>query len=246
MMLRRVSFVVLAHFVVAFGCSDRASSPAAAPPSDAPAQDDAGESREPEDAGVSRDARDADASTLPHENDAGSTCATVFGSAITPVFGRLDGVVRRVTAPGDHSCHQDDNHVLVQIDAKGATYTVWIDVESTVASNDPSVSIATTSAALVGPAWASGWHPTPAAVDYAATLGVHSGAFQSQSISALAAQIAAAAQPGAHVSAYVSGFATHDGGHKVHRNGHDDDGALVIIGSGIPSWLLFRFADQTF
>ena len=154
-----------------------------------------------------------------------------------------------MTVPGDHSCLQDNNHVLVQIDAAGATYTVWIDVQSGFDAGDPTVSIATTSAALVGPDWATGWHPTPAPLDYVTTLGIHSGApFQALSIAALADQIAAVAKPGARVSAYISGFATSDGGHKVHRNGLNDDGALVILGTatGKPSWLLFRFANQSF
>jgi len=49
------------------------------------------------------------------------------------------------------------------------------------------------------------------------------------------------------VSAYMQGFDTFNGGHKVHRNGHDQDGALVAIDSGgATTWYLFHFADQHF
>jgi hypothetical protein len=173
-------------------------------------------------------------------------CAKSLGSGITNVFGRLDGTVRRVTAPGDKTCRSDDDHVIVQIDTEaGETFAAWVNVQSTLAGV-PTVSVATISAPLEGPAWAAGWHPGAAFLDYASTLGVHAGDFEPLSIPDLAARISSVVTPGAKVSAYFEDFGTGDGGHKVHRNGAGNDGALVVLGSGAPTYLLFHFSDQLF
>jgi hypothetical protein len=110
---------------------------------------------------------------------------------------------------------------------------------------DPAVRAAQVAKPLVGPPWASGWHPN-VALDYAATLGAHTSAFAPKTKAELSALIATTFPAGTKVSAFMYGFDTGDGGHKVHRNAGDDDGAIVALGSGAPRWLLFHFAQQTF
>jgi hypothetical protein len=189
----------------------------------------------------------------PPSEPSGSTplsCTTSFGSAITAEHGRLDGTVRAVVVPGDPSCRSDNDHVIVQIDADGATYAAWVNVESNLATDDPEVRFAETRAPLAFGSWAEGWHPasgTGATIDYASTLDMHSGSFAAMTKDTLAARITELAKPGARVSVYFDGFATGDGGHKIHRNGGGKDGALVVVEpSGLPRWLLFHFSQQTF
>ena len=178
-------------------------------------------------------------------------CTSTFGTGITPAFGRLDGTVRIVITPGLPKCKSDDDHVIVQIDVieGGATktYPVLVNILSDIAVTDPAVRLAQTTHALVGPAWASGWHTTfDVGLDYPSSLGVHTGTFTAKTKAELATAIAAALPAGAKVSAYMSGFDTMDGGHKVHRNFAGQDGALAVVGAGTPTWLLFQFSQQVF
>lgn len=177
----------------------------------------------------------------------GSACTTTFGHSITAQYGRLDGVVRAVVLPGDTSCASDDDHVIVQIDVDGETYATWVNVESNVQETDPQIRFAQLRAPLQLGAWSEGWHPAIGQLDYAFTLNVHTSSFAPMSKAAAATQIAQLVKKGAQVSAFVDGFATADGGHKVHRNGYGKDGALVVIEpSGAPRWLLFHFSQQLF
>lgn len=178
-------------------------------------------------------------------------CTSTFGTGITPAFGRLDGTVRIVITPGLPKCKSDDDHVIVQLDVIESgvikTYPVLVNILSDIAVSDPAVRLAQTSHALVGPAWASGWHTTfDVGLDYPSSLGVHTGSFTAKTKGELATAIAAALPAGAKVSAYMSGFDTMDGGHKVHRNFTGQDGALAVVGAGTAKWLLFQFSQQVF
>lgn len=177
-----------------------------------------------------------------------SACATTFGHAITAQSGRLDGVVRAVILPGDAHCKSDNDHVIVQIDAGGATYPAWVNIESNVATVDPQIRFAELRAPLAFEAWSDGWHPLVGQLDYPTTLGVHTSAFTAMPKAAIAAHIEDVVPLGAQVSVFFEGFATSDGGHKVHRNGgFGNDGALVVIEkTGKPRWLLFHFSQQSF
>lgn len=206
-------------------------------PDDTLGEGDAGLRDAPSEAGA--DADKGDVAPPP------PACTDTFGAAITPQFGRLDGVVRAVVVPGDAVCSADDDHVLVQVDAAGATYVLSINVESKLASS-PLVKWLVRPAPLRGPAWASGWHASSVGLDYPADLGAHSSAFVSKSKLDLGALIAARIKPGTRVSAFGDGFTTGDGAHKVHRNYTDRDGALVADPTGSPVYLLFAFADQVF
>lgn len=175
------------------------------------------------------------------------SCTATFGHAITAQNGRLDGVVRAVILPGDKQCKSDDDHVIVQIDADGATYPAWVNVESNITITDPQIRFAELRAPLAFGAWSDGWHPLPGQLDYPTTLGVHTSSFTAMSKETIATRIAQLVTEGAKVSVFFEGFATSDGGHKVHRNGYGRDGALVVIEkTGQPRWLLFHFSQQSF
>jgi hypothetical protein len=187
------------------------------------------------------------ASTPTPAPPAAASCTSTFGHAITAQSGRLDGVVRAVILPGDAQCKSDNDHVIVQIDADGATYPAWINIESNVATVDPQIRFAELRAPLAFDTWSAGWHPATGQLDYPTTLGVHTSAFTAMSKETIATRIAALVTEGAKVSVFFEGFATSDGGHKVHRNGYGKDGALVVIEkTGQPRWLLFHFAQQSF
>ena len=178
-------------------------------------------------------------------------CTSTFGSGVTPEFGRLDGTVRVVITPGLPKCKSDDNHVIVQLDVVAGgvtvTYPVLVNILSDIAISDPAVRLGQTTHALVGPAWASGWHTGfEVGLDYPTSLGLHTSSFAPKTKAELATAIAAALPAGAKVSAYMSGFDSMDGGHKVHRNFPGEDGALAVMAAGQPKWLLFHFSQQIF
>lgn len=252
-----VLFVILAGAGTA--CSDQTISRGVTPPAvgggpEAPAEDDALDDAGDVDAGAREGSAPVDAAPDTRTPPAGHDCTTTFGHALTPDHGRLDGTVRAVVLAGDADCKSDNDHAIVQIDvvegAQVVTYPIWVNIESNLVQADPYVRVAQKTAPLVGPAWVSGWHPS-VALDYATTLGVHSGgAFAVKTRSELGTLLDAALPKGAKVSAFMYGFQTADGGHKTHRNATGfataDDGALVVLGQGTPRWLLFHFSQQLF
>ena len=240
-MTRRFAVLALTLAACTDQTVDRPARPAAEPAEETPIEEAA-----PEDAGAP--ARDAGA--VPEASvDAGPKpppCASQLGTAITAEFGRLDGTVRAVIVPGDFSCKGDDDHVIVQVDAAGSTYAMWINVESSLAS-DPDVRfLEKTTGALPGPSWSSGWHPSPGRLDYAFDLDVHAASLTPMTNAQLSAAIAKRLPAGARVSVYADGFATADGAHKIHRNGGGRDGAIVVDPTGARTFLLFAFAGQAF
>ncbi|CAN5922297.1 hypothetical protein BH11MYX4_BH11MYX4_27280 [soil metagenome] len=240
-----LSFLLAASLALA-ACEDQQITRAARPPSvDAAPSDDP-----PEDAPDAAAADDASAALdASPPTPPPPACTTAFGSSITPEFGRLDGTVRIVVTPGLPKCKSDDDHVIVQLDlVEGGTtrtYPVLVNILSDIAVSDPAVRLGQTSHALLGPAWSPGWH-TGVSLDYPSSLGVHNASFAPKTKTELAAAIAATLPAGAKVSAYMSGFTTLDGGHKVHRNFAGEDGALAVVGTGAPKWLLFHFSQQAF
>ncbi len=175
-----------------------------------------------------------------------AACASTFGDALTNSFGRLDGIVTAVVGPADTQCPlPNDDHVVVQVRTGGKIYRMVVNVQSTRGA-DLRVRFATLEHALLPPAWAEAWH-TGIPLDYASMLDAHSTAgFAPYEMTPLVAKITEAIPLGAPVSVYAwsSGGAS---AHKVHRNGSNGDGAIVLEPSGPkPRWLLFHFADQNF
>ncbi len=192
----------------------------------------------------------ADAALDAPSLDAGkdAACASSFGDALTAAFGRVDGTVVAVVAPGTERCAMPNrDHVIVQVEFGGAVYRMVVNVLSN--GGDPDIRVRGLTAPLPAPAFAPGWHPG-LTLDYPRDLGVHSGAgWDALSLTAATARIADPIQVGAPIAVYASssgGTYSHST-HLVHRNGGDADGALVIDPTGpAPQWLLFAFADQAF
>lgn len=188
----------------------------------------------------------ADATAIDAGKEAG--CASTFGAALTNAFGRIDGTVTAVVAPGIQSCAMpNSDHLVVQVEFGGDVYRMVVNVESNGA--DPKIRLRTFTGALPAPAFAPGWHPG-LTLDYANDLGVHSGTgWDALALADAAARVAAPIEIGAPIAVYAtsSGGTYAHSAHLVHRNGGGHDGALVIDPMGAsPTWYLFAFADQTF
>lgn len=198
--------------------------------------------------GSSSDAPDAAVDAVLADAGKEAACASTFGAALTNAFGRIDGTVTAVVAPGIQTCAMpNSDHLVVQMEFGGDVYRMVVNVESNGA--DPNIRVRTRTGALPAPAFAPGWHPG-LTLDYANDLGVHSGTgWDALPLAEAAAQVAAPIEIGASIAVYAtsSGGTYAHSAHLVHRNGSNHDGALVIDPTGAnPTWYLFSFADQTF
>jgi hypothetical protein len=196
------------------------------------------------------DARSFDADTNTTSVDGTptrQTCTSQFGSALpsSPTFGRLDGYLVAILAPGETSgCNDDDSHVHLQIEMNNAIYDIAIDATDSATHVDD-VHTGTLDVAMPsGPAWAEGFH-TDVTIDYP-TLGAHSTALplfsKAQIVSTLTADLATAN----HISIFTTTYGD-NGAHLVHRDGSGHDGLLVTQPLSTPSHVrLLSFTDQTF
>lgn len=183
--------------------------------------------------------------------DAGSKadgCASVFGKGLTTSFGRFDGVVAAVVTPADTQCAlPNSDHVVVQVQTDGGIYRMVVNVRSDF--GDPDVRFAAISAPLLGGPWADGWHPG-LTLDYPTDLSMHiDGGFTPTPMPMLIARVADEITVGERISVFAdsSGGTYSDSTHKIHRNGPNRDGALVLHPEAASArWLLFHFANQSF
>ncbi|HTJ41387.1 MAG TPA: hypothetical protein VL463_04800 [Kofleriaceae bacterium] len=183
--------------------------------------------------------------------DAGkdAACASTFGDVLTNAFGRVDGTVVAIVPPGDARCAQiNGDHAVVQVQLGGAVYRMVVDVLGT--GTDPAIRVRGAGAPLPAPAFAEGWHPG-VTLDYATDLGVHStdADWQTMSLDDATARISDAIALGAPIAVYAtsSGGTKADSAHLIHREGGGHDGAIVLApDTAHPTWLLFRFATQSF
>lgn len=177
--------------------------------------------------------------------DKAALCDSEFGEELTAAYGRLDGTVLAVVRPVDTQCPLfNDDHVVLEVTMNGATYRAVINILSTF--GDPDVRLLVTEHELPGEPWSEGWH-TGVNLDYVVDLGAHNGPpFEPVEMMALADRIADEITIGQKVSI----FSESSGGsssHKIHRNGGNRDGALVLDADGpAPKMLLFHFANQQF
>lgn len=193
------------------------------------------------------DAGVPDAGSPPPGGDGTPTrvaCTGSFGSAMTATFGRLDGfLVSIVNVNGSSTCRGDNNHVHLQVRVNGRVEDIAVNVQST--SGIPNVAFRTINGALAGGAWSEGWHPGRL-FDYVNNLGVHSNSFTSLTLSQLQSQLNSLLANANHVSIFATGF-DGTGGHNIHRQPTNHDGAIVINPTtSNPQYLLFHFANQTF
>lgn len=188
-------------------------------------------------------AEDAGAIDAGHKAD---HCASQFGALFTNAFGRADGTVVAVVPPAWQCPLPNGDHVVIQVSIDGGVQRLVVNVQSSF--GDPNIRFRTLSAPLPAPAFEEGWHPG-LALDYP-TLGLHSDAgWEALTLEQAATRVYDAITVGAPLSVYASssGGTYAASAHKIHRNGQQDDGAIVVNPTGAqPTWLLFHFANQTF
>jgi len=188
---------------------------------------------------------ESDATDAAIDVDKSASCAASFGQAIGAVgFARFDGTIVAVVPPDDQACAEPNStHLVLQIQAQGAVYRMVIDVDDKAAPG--TIHTAEIQHALLGGAWADGWHSVP--LDYVGDLAEHAGSFTSTDTASAVAWATAPLAIGAHVSVFATAQGEADSAHLVHRNFTNQDGAIVVDPeSASPTWLLFAFSDQNF
>ncbi len=253
----RLAIARIALVVVGVGCSSSSVAPAESPDASTAPPPDAASTPldapvgapvdgEPPDARGDAHAPDAHVpDAAPPSVDKAAPCASVFGSALTSAFGRLDGTVVAVVPPNDQACTLPNmTHLVVQVMMQGAVYRLVVDVLSNQGS--PDVLFYETDAALAAGPWSEGWH-AGAALDYVTTLKVQSGSFKPMVQKDLVTKITGEIELGAHISIFATSAGQPNSAHLVHRNLTDADGAIVVNPeSATPHYLLLRFDEQSF
>jgi hypothetical protein len=164
-------------------------------------------------------------------------CTKNLGSGLAGTFGRLDGVIVAVEAPGHGGCFADRHHVHIQVLSQGQTYDVAVNTDSGF--------MAEKDVALPGGPWADGWH-RGGSLDYTSDLGLHASDFVSGSEAVLDQKLEAELANANHVSIFATLY-SHSGVHLVHRRGNNIDGAVVLNPlSPAAHVIAFHFADQSF
>ncbi len=176
--------------------------------------------------------------------DKSAGCVSNFGNALTNGYGRLDGTVVAVLAPGNTSCPRPNNdHLILEVRMGGAVYRLVAAVESSF--GEPKMAFASKAAPLAGPAWSDGWHPD-LDFDYVTHLGLHRLDFAPMPIFDLADALTGPIVPGAKISVFATVENSDDSAHLIHRNEINQDGAFVIDPDGSPTYLVTRFDNQLF
>ena len=222
-----------------------------AAPDDGGALDDGGtldDAAAPDDAGLDAGV-DAAPDAAPPDLDGTAmhvACTSKLGNALTMVRGRLDGYLVSIVPPGGpHACNGDDNHVHLQVSAKGGIYDIAIDIYSTLTPATPYVSILVKDTPLPDGPWHEGWNTANLTMEYVHTFGVHSEQFTETKLAPLAQQIESELANANHVSVYATGYGP-TGGHDVHRSGGGDGAVIINPLSPKARVLLFHFASQSF
>jgi len=176
--------------------------------------------------------------------DKSGGCVDTFGDALTDGFGRLDGTIVAVLAPGNTTCTAPNStHMVIEVRQNGDVYRMVAAMESTV--GDPVMALAERDAPLAGPSWQEGWHPG-VAFDYVGTLGLHRLDFTPTPEPELVYAITDELQVGARVSVFATVENVTDSAHLIHRNETDKDGAIVIDPDTAPHYMMLRFDNQLF
>lgn len=169
-------------------------------------------------------------------------CTSAFGSQLTAVHGRIDGLLVAVVPPGGRACNGDADHVHLQVLVNGSIYDVAINVHDNAGGN---VFFLARDGAAARFEWVEGWHPNEH-LSYR-DIGLTSTSFTAQATATLAQQIESELATVNHVSIFATGYGP-TGAHEVHyRDGVSLDGAIIArpLGSSARS-LFFHFANQSF
>lgn len=173
-------------------------------------------------------------------------CTSVFGSALAPSFQRIDGQLVALVPPSAPSaCRPDGDHLHLQVLVGAITYDIAVTTRSTDPAA-PEVYLDEVTASMPGPAYSTGAH-TGVALDYATGLGVHATDFTAHTQAELLALLESRLAAVEDIAIFATGYPGGDGAHLVHRNGHGEDGALVLAPhESMSPMLIFHFATQTF
>lgn len=168
----------------------------------------------------------------------GPACTGTFGAGLTQAFGRLDGyLVAIVPVGGSRACNGDSSHVHLQVKWKTAIYDIAVNADGLNEAKD---------VAMGGGAWAEGWHTGAGVQNDYVQLGLHAADFVQDTLAVTAQKIEAALAQTSEISIFATGYGP-DGAHLVHRNGSNNDGAIVPNPlSATPHMLFFRFSTQSF
>ncbi|MBV8758219.1 MAG: hypothetical protein JO257_13110 [Deltaproteobacteria bacterium] len=168
-------------------------------------------------------------------------CTGRFGTALTSVYGRLDGYLVAIVQPGSgSSCNGDSDHVHLQVKMNGAIYDVAINVGSSGNVDD----VRTLTKDIPLPQWSEGWHP--GAIEDYVSLGVHSTDMTQEPRAQIASEITADLASVNHISVFGTGYGP-DGAHLIHRNGGGHDGMIVMNPLSSPAHVrMFSFTNQAF
>lgn len=187
------------------------------------------------DAGSGRDASVVVPDGTPVRRD----CTDLFGSGLSAIHGRLDGILVSVVPESTGACNNDPDHLHLQVEVAGEVYDVAINI-----SDPDDVDFTKRDFALPGGPWVEGWHSnTP--LDYVA-LGLHADQFDPTPETTLRQDLLAELASVNHIAVFMTGYGP-TGGHDVHRRNGGNDGALFLEPLSTPAHgLFFHFANQAF
>lgn len=235
------TLAVAGLFVLFEGCGGSSIATVSGP--DAPDATTEDSSTAPAEAGTSPTdgGAPAEGATPPPAFDDGTpsrvACTFTLGNGLAPArHGRLDGQLVAIVAPNNHQCPSDSQHLHLQVAMGGATYDIAVNLDGFEGELD---------AKLPGAPFAEGWHPLD--LDYVRDLGLHSSSLTLTTPSAVRARVELALANANHISVYGTPYPGSDGAHLVHRNGKNQDGALIINPLAAKARVIaFRFASDTF
>jgi hypothetical protein len=172
------------------------------------------------------------------------TCTNNLGNALpNNSFGRMDGFLVAIVAPGNGGCNADTDHLHLQVKMNNMIYDVAVDIGGQGVDD---VHSTTRDVAMPGGAWSEGFHvgiPT----DYIAIAELHAADLPLETTrQALTAEITSELSTVNHISIFATPYGA-DGAHLVHRNGQGHDGLIATQPLSSPPHLRFlSFSDQTF
>ncbi len=173
-------------------------------------------------------------------DDLAAPCVSEFGSLFTRSNGRADGTLIALVRPQDTGCTlPNDDHAVLQLSILGHNQRLVVSVDD--------IAIHQVNAPLVGPPYEEGWH-TDQHLDYPGDLGVASTDFTTVSMTEAVDFLCGELALGAPVSVYAYCDGDYpSSAHQIHRNNNYPDGAIVVHpDSASPTWLLFRYTNQSF
>jgi hypothetical protein len=125
-----------------------------------------------------------------------------------PGTARADGTLVAIVRTHGHAVHRlQQRHVVLQVAIGGAVQRLVVNVEG--------VAVASTSAALVGPAFAEGWH-LGAVLEYVDDLDLHSDAFAQVTVEGAEAFLCQHLVPGDPISVFAYAEDNPSSAHQIH------------------------------